>query len=596
MFRKISYRQELFFYFFIVFMIFTTVIIAFQYHREKQYKTESLESVLESYTDLVNSFMQHQKIFRQKEFKDLDSIAKIFPRNDIRITIIRDDGLVLYDNYKAAREMENHKERPEIQKAKFSYKGTHVRLSETTNQPFYYYAKSYDGYYVRTAIEYSVSIKEFLQVENIFFFFIILLFILISGILIFVSDKVGKSILKLKDFALKAGKDEMFSDMMDFPNNELGTIGKQIVSIYNDLKDANRALKNEKEKLILHLQMSQKGIAVFSKENKKILANNHFIQYLNLISDTPAINADHFLQVKEFFPVKKFIKQCLTKLETGDTTFPVKSWSIEKEGRFFNIQCVVFQDTSYEVSIHDVTKVEKQKKMKQEMTSNIAHELRTPVSSIRGYLETLLSTKNITKEKQHYFIEKASAQIERLSELISDIAMLNKIEEASGLFEIEEVGIASIVNDVIENLHGRIEENNIKISHNIKNATKVRGNKMLIYSVFQNLMENALKYGGENITIFIDEYLETENNIFISFADNGVGIDPIHQSRIFERFYRIDKGRARNNGGTGLGLAIVKNAVLFHQGEISVKNRKGGGAEFLFSLAKNITDESRNNQ
>ncbi len=596
MFRKISYRQELFFYFFIVFMIFTTVIIAFQYHREKQYKTESLESVLESYTDLVNSFMQHQKIFRQKEFKDLDSIAKIFPRNDIRITIIRDDGLVLYDNYKAAREMENHKERPEIQKAKFSYKGTHVRLSETTNQPFYYYAKSYDGYYVRTAIEYSVSIKEFLQVENIFFYFIILLFILISGILIFVSDKVGKSILKLKDFALKAGKDEMFSDMMDFPNNELGTIGKQIVSIYNDLKDANRALKNEKEKLILHLQMSQKGIAVFSKENKKILANNHFIQYLNLISDTPAINADHFLQVKEFFPVKKFIKQCLTKLETGDATFPVKSWSIEKEGRFFNIQCVVFQDTSYEVSIHDVTKVEKQKKMKQEMTSNIAHELRTPVSSIRGYLETLLSTKNITKEKQHYFIEKASAQIERLSELISDIAMLNKIEEASGLFEIEEVGIASIVNDVIENLHGRIEENNIKISHNIKNATKVRGNKMLIYSVFQNLMENALKYGGENITIFIDEYLETENNIFISFADNGVGIDPIHQSRIFERFYRIDKGRARNNGGTGLGLAIVKNAVLFHQGEISVKNRKGGGAEFLFSLAKNITDESRNNQ
>lgn len=591
MFRKISYRQELFFYFFIVFIIFTTVIIAFQYHREKQYKTESLESVLESYTDFVNSFMQHQKIFRHKEFKDLDSIAKILPRNDIRITIIRDDGLVLYDNYKAAREMENHKERPEIQKAKFSYKGTHVRLSETTNQPFYYYAKSYDGYYVRTAIEYSVSIKQFLQVENIFFYFIILLFILISGILIFVSDKVGKSILKLKDFALKAGKDEMFSDMMDFPNNELGTIGKQIVSIYNDLKDANRALKNEKEKLILHLQMSQEGIAVFSKENKKILANNHFIQYLNLISDTPAINADHFLQVKEFFPVKNFIKQCLTKLETGDTTFPVKRWTIEKEGRFFNIQCVVFQDTSYEVSIHDVTKVEKQKKMKQEMTSNIAHELRTPVSSIRGYLETLLSTKNITKEKQHYFIEKASAQIERLSELISDIAMLNKIEEASGLFEIEEVAIASIVNDVIENLHGRIEENNVKISHNIKNATKVRGNKMLIYSVFQNLMENALKYGGENITIFVDEYLETENNIFISFADNGVGIDPIHQPRIFERFYRIDKGRARNNGGTGLGLAIVKNAVLFHQGEISVKTRKGGGAEFLFSLAKDITDE-----
>jgi signal transduction histidine kinase len=105
-------------------------------------------------------------------------------------------------------------------------------------------------------------------------------------------------------------------------------------------------------------------------------------------------------------------------------------------------------------------------------------------------------------------------------------------------------------------------------------------------------MENALKYGGEDITIFVDEYLETENNIFFSFADNGTGIAPTHQTRIFERFYRIDKGRSRNNGGTGLGLAIVKNAVHFHHGDISVKTRKGGGAEFLFSLAKDVNQKA----
>ncbi len=585
---KTSYRRKLFIYFFIVFIVFTAAITAFQYNREKQYKAKELERVLESYTDIINSFIQYNNIYERNNFSELDSIIKILPYQDIRITAIDYNGEVLFDSFYADYwEMENHENRPEIQSALFDDEGANIRFSESTNQDFYYYAKLYDDYFVRAAMVYSMSAREFLQTESVFIYFIVLIFIITTGVLLYVSDKVGKSILKLKDFAIQAGRNEIIEKPVKFPENELGTIGKQIINIYNNLKKTNSELHNEKEKLIHHLQMVQEGIAIFSKDDEKILANNHFIQYLNLISDIPAITADHFLKVKEFKPVNDFIKTQTKKAETSYMKNPpVKKLSIEKNKRFFEIQCIIFQDKSYEVSINDVTKAEKRKILKQQMTSNIAHELRTPVSSIKGYLETILNNQNLPPDKQKSFIEKAAIQTERLSDLIHDISMLTKIEESANLFEIETVNINSVISDVIENLQSSIQDVKAKIECNIRKDTKVNGNKALIYSIFQNLLENSLKYAGEKPTIHINEYLSDDNYAYFSFSDNGVGIEEEHQSRIFERFYRVDKGRARNNGGTGLGLAIVKNAVQFHKGNVSVKTRKGGGAEFLFSLNK----------
>ena len=386
---------------------------------------------------------------------------------------------------------------------------------------------------------------------------------------------------------MRAGRNENFDTHIKFPENELGIIGEQIITIYKTLKKTNKELNSEKEKLIHHLQISQEGIAIFSKSNEKILANNHFIQYLNLISDIPAVNPDHFLEVEELKPIHDFIKTYLNeKIEIFEKNLPIKRISIHKNKRYFDVQCIIFHDKSYEISINDTTKSEKRKLLKQQITSNIAHELRTPVSSIKGYLETILSNENLSADKQRYFIEKASFQIDRLSELIRDISILTKIEEASSLYEIEDVNLGSIIKDVIENLQSKIEAVNAKIELNIENQTIVKGNKALLYSVFQNLLENSLIYGGENITIKIDNYLEDDNNVYFTFSDTGIGIEEEHQSRIFERFYRVDIGRARKNGGTGLGLAIVKNAIQFHKGDISVKTRKGGGTEFLFSLSK----------
>ncbi len=145
-----------------------------------------------------------------------------------------------------------------------------------------------------------------------------------------------------------------------------------------------------------------------------------------------------------------------------------------------------------------------------------------------------------------------------------------------------------VVAEVNDNLQLRLDEKNIKVNIQLSNKLTVNGNKELLFSVFYNLFDNVVKYGGENIEIILDNYLEDENYFYFSFLNTGNSIDKNHLTRIFERFYRVDAGRSRKTGGTGLGLAIVKNAILLHGGEVSARNVNGGGVEFLFTLKKSI--------
>ena len=197
-----------------------------------------------------------------------------------------------------------------------------------------------------------------------------------------------------------------------------------------------------------------------------------------------------------------------------------------------------------------------------------------------------MSNPNIDKEKQQYFIERASKQAERLHLLLNDISLLNNIEDAGELFEIKQVHIKSIVSDVVENLESRMAAKNIKCKLNIDKDVVVNGNDSLLSSVFQNLLENSINYAGENVKIEIRNYLEDTKFHYFSYSDTGRGIPEEHLNRIFERFYRVDSGRTRELGGTGLGLSIVKNAIQLHKGNISARNKPEGGVEFLFSLAK----------
>ncbi|MHC1779304.1 MAG: sensor histidine kinase [Bacteroidales bacterium] len=229
--------------------------------------------------------------------------------------------------------------------------------------------------------------------------------------------------------------------------------------------------------------------------------------------------------------------------------------------------------------------LENTKKYKQELTHNVAHELKTPVTGIRGYLETLLQQENLDKEQIRFFLERAYAQSIRLSAIVNDMSVLNKIEEAADKFEYENINIFKCLKEIENDLSFKLDEKKIKFTIDVDKELEVEGNYLLIYSLFKNLIDNSIEHAGEGFEIFIKETGTTSAEAYFSYFDTGKGVDEEHIHRIFERFYRVEKGRSRKSGGSGLGLSIVRNSVLFHKGKISVKNRLNGGLQFDFTLA-----------
>ena len=560
----------------------------FQYQREKTYRSRQLESTLDNITEITHRFIDKNNLIEKNETFRIGELKEIIPQPHIRITLISLTGEVIYDStVKDYKLMENHLHRPEIEKAGHSEIGANIRKSDTTREEYYYYAKKYSYYFVRTAVIYDVQVKNFLKAERYYILFIISVFFFIGIILFLITTRLADAITKLRDFSVKAGKNELIDLNISFPENELGIIGKQIIRIYHDLINAKDELSNEREKLLNHLNALNEGIAFFSPDLKKTLSNRYFIQHINIISNNKIESAESIFKMEEFKDLNLFLKTNLNEPTLfSSELLPQLEFNITKGERFFKILSIIFIDNSFEVMITDITRLERRRLMKQQLTSNIAHELKTPLASIKGYLETMLENWPLPNEKQKYFLERTFLQSERLTDLINDVSLLTNIEDAGDLFRFKATDIKSVIKEVYENFANRIVEKNIVFICEIKQQTIIQGNESLLFSIFQNFVENSINYGGLGITINIKVYHEDDKYYYFSYSDSGVGIPEKHLPRIFERFYRVDHGRTREMGGTGLGLAIVKNAVQLHKGEISVRNREIGGVEFLFSLAK----------
>ena len=227
----------------------------------------------------------------------------------------------------------------------------------------------------------------------------------------------------------------------------------------------------------------------------------------------------------------------------------------------------------------------KENRMRRELTQNIAHELKTPVASILGYTDTILDNPQMTSETQRQFIERTNAQAHRLTALLQDISTLNRMDYAAHQLTMERTDVSAIVGDIVQETVIALKKHHMTLNNCLSQHIVIQGNPSLIYSIFRNLVDNAINYAGEGTTIGISAE-QTADSWTFRFSDNGIGIAPEHLPRIFERFYRIDKSRSRTIGGTGLGLAIVKNAVMLHRGTITVRLAEKGGLVFEFSLKR----------
>ena len=235
--------------------------------------------------------------------------------------------------------------------------------------------------------------------------------------------------------------------------------------------------------------------------------------------------------------------------------------------------------------INEMEAEQEKTRLKRQLTNNINHELKTPVASIGVCLETLLSGINLSEEKRQELIERCYANNERLRRLLSDVSLITRMEDGNALIEREPVDITGIIADIASELTIMPADERLTLHTDITEPIIVEGNLSLIASIFRNLTENAIAYSeGKNIYVSLVESTPTEYRI--RFEDDGRGVEEKQLTRLFERFYRVDKGRSRQKGGTGLGLSIVKHAVQFHGGTITATNRPGGGLRFDFSLRK----------
>jgi signal transduction histidine kinase len=223
--------------------------------------------------------------------------------------------------------------------------------------------------------------------------------------------------------------------------------------------------------------------------------------------------------------------------------------------------------------------------LKRQLTQNIAHELKTPVASIQGYLETILNNPGINEDMRLQFMQRCYAQSQRLTALLQDISTLNRMDDAPDMIDFTRVNISQTVKDIIKETSLQLSQKQMTFNDMLPDDIVIKGNQSLIYSIFRNLTDNAIAYAGVGTEITLSAVDNGKEWKFV-FKDNGVGVPYKHLARLFERFYLVDKGRSRKMGGTGLGLAIVKNAVLLHKGMIKVENRKEGGLMFTFFLQK----------
>lgn len=462
--KRIPFSQRLFWSVFSIFLGFTACFLIFQYQREAEYAKGKLESVLNNYN--------YQLYSRSKNTGDIQALVGQFineiPQKDLRVTIIDLSGAVLFDN-SGKETFDNHINRSEVILAIQHGEGYAIRSSGSTGKRYFYTASRIDDHIYRSALPYNLYLKDILTINKDFLFFMIFMLVLFFIVLTRFSFSIGNSIAKLRDFANNIANRDLQETAYTFPNDELGDISRDIVTLY---------------------QRQQ--------------------------------------EIKE----------------------------------------------------DDIRR-------KRQLTQNVAHELKTPVSSIQGYLETILSNPDLSEEKKNYFLERCYSQSSRLTDLLRDISVLNRLDEASGMFDFSDVNISKLLSEIEEECGASMKEKNMTSTIQVSDDTTIQGNPSLLYSIFRNLYDNAIAYAGEGVHIEIVCERQDADFYHFRFADNGVGIDDQHLSRIFERFYRIDKGRSRKLGGTGLGLAIVKNGVLFHKGQITATSQPGKGVTFHFHLKKN---------
>ena len=542
---------------------------------EKQHLRES-STTLATYADLIAQ--SHHTLPLEDLFALLpDGIDAELVDPSLRITAATDTTRV-------GRQL-TLTEDPELRLAYYNHSGDHLSPAEEsdTADGQLHFALYCDGHYIhltRPYREQPATDRKTLWLALLLPSLLILLGMLVGTFLsLRATDRSVSGLRRLTD-ALRHGE-HMEGPL--FADDDIGALGEELHRLFSESEATVQRTEEMRQHLIALFDLSKIGIALFDSSGTTLFANTHFIQFASMISSRalPLESLSELLTEESMQPIGDFIASSPGGEERSRRAM------IPAGSHIFEVKAFRSASETFDLTIEDVTVSVQTAQLKREMTSNITHEIRTPLTSIRGYLETLRYS-DLSPEQQAAFTDKAYRQAERLSAMMDDIRLISQMDEREAdEYRMEELDLGLIVEEARIAFADRIEQSGDRFVNEIPDGLTIHANNSLIHSVFQNLIENSLRYAGDGVTLCFSCYHRDDEYVYLSYYDTGRGVPEEKLGRIFERFYRIDSGRTRDRGGSGLGLSIVRNAIRLHGGQIQARRHcPEGGLEFLFTLHK----------
>lgn len=522
--------------------------------------------------DLSNIVITMSETLKRIDYDEnyLDSVAK--KKRDFRITLIKDDGDVLYDSAENAKFLPSHKDRPEVIKAQKNGFAEVERFSNTLSKDLYYVSlRLDDGSILRVSREMDNLLGAFRKVFPIDILMSILIFIIATAVSRRLTKKTFEPLNNLNEDLLTIDT-EMFPEISPFINK----INKQNKTI----KDNYREISRERDTIETILKNMKESLIIID-ENKNLLSVNNSAK--ELFNSKRKLIGENILNLIRDDDLLKLIDDALM----GSSVESITNIG-DREFKFYVNP--VFEDKKVRgvvILFIDETEEIRALRLREEFSSNVSHELKTPLTSICGFSELLVNgmVDDANKEEFYKLIYDDS---KRLLNLIEDIMKISGLETEE-TFSREEIKLKELIKDILRAQRNLIDEKNIAVS--LDGDGLVFENKTMMWELFANIINNGLKYNKDGGKLDI-KISEDEKHYEVLIVDTGIGIPSKDLARIFERFYRVDKSRSRKIGGTGLGLSIVKHVLQSIDGKLEISSELGMGTSFKIILSKDRMEKN----
>jgi two-component system phosphate regulon sensor histidine kinase PhoR len=539
------------------------------------------------------AYLARPQVSTALEANDIDKVDRLCKKlgetSSTRITVVLKSGIVLGDSEEEPARMDNHGNRPEIIQALEEGRGQSLRISPTLGINMMYVAiRLKRGQEVIGVVRTSLPVKGINQaLYNIYlkiFWGALAIAFCAAIVSLLVSRRITRPIIEMEQSARNFAEGEL-DQRVPVPNSaELGALAESLNQMARQLDDRIQTITRQRNELEAILSSMIEGVLAVDSQRNVVSVNKAAAELLGI--DPSQVQARNIEEIIRNEDLLNFVR------ETLDSDGPIEADLILQKGgeRFFQLHGAGLSDSRGQrsgavVVLTDMTRMRRLENVRRDFVSNVSHELRTPVTSIQGFVEALLDEKLNKPGQVNHYLNIIAKHSDRLNAIIEDLLSLSRLEEESERRKIsfEETRLKPVLAAAIELSSTKVNDKQATIGLFCDDDLEVRINPALLEQAILNLIDNAIKYSPPNGIIKISVEKD-EKELRIVVQDNGCGIGKKHLSRIFERFYVVDKGRSRKLGGTGLGLAIVKHIAQVHGGYVSVDSSPGKGSTFIIHL------------